>query len=128
MQNNFDSLFSFEQLKVWKEARMLTKTVYQFTLRLPDYEKFALGNQIRRAMISVTSNIAEGSARFSYKEKVHFIEISYGSLAEVYNQLVVASDLDYFPIEEVEAIKPSFEFVAKLLRGLKYSFAEKINN
>lgn len=123
-----ETLFSFEGLKVWQEARLLTKLVYQFTLRLPDYEKYALGNQIRRAMISVTSNIAEGSARFSYKEKIHFLEIAYGSLAEVYNQLVVGSDLDYFSFEEIESLKPAFELVAKLIRGLKYKFAENLNS
>lgn len=123
-----ETLFSFEGLKVWQEARLLTKLVYQFTLRLPDYEKYALGNQIRRAMISVMSNIAEGSARFSYKEKIHFLEIAYGSLAEVYNQLVVGSDLDYFSFEEIESLKPAFEFVAKLIRGLKYKFAENLNS
>lgn len=123
-----ETLFSFEGLKVWQEARLLTKLVYQFTLRLPDNEKYALGNQIRRAMISVTSNIAEGSARFSYKEKIHFLEIAYGSLAEVYNQLVVGSDLDYFSFEEIESLKPAFEFVAKLIRGLKYKFAENLNS
>lgn len=123
-----ETLFSFEGLKVWQEARLLTKLVYQFTLRLPDYEKYALGNQIRRAMISVTSNIAEGSARFSYKEKIHFLEIAYGSLAEVYNQLVVGSDLDYSSFEEIESLKPAFEFVAKLIRGLKYKFAENLNS
>ena len=123
-----ETLFSFEGLKVWQEARLLTKLVYQFTLRLPDYEKYALGNQIRRAMISVTSNIAEGSARFSYKEKIHFLEIAYGSLAEVYNQLAVGSDLDYFSFEEIESLKPAFEFVAKLIRGLKYKFAENLNS
>ena len=123
-----DTLFSFEGLKVWQEARLLTKLVYQLTLRLPDYEKYALGNQIRRAIISVTSNIAEGSARFSYKEKIHFLEIAYGSLAEVYNQLVVGSDLDYFSFEEIESLKPAFEFVAKLIRGLKYKFAENLNS
>lgn len=123
-----ETLFSFEGLKVWQEARLLTKLVYQFTLRLPDCEKYALGNQIRRAMISVTSNIAEGSARFSYKEKIHFLEIAYGSLAEVYNQLVVGSDLDYFSFEEIESLKPAFEFVAKLIRGLKYKFAENLNS
>lgn len=123
-----ETLFSFEGLKVWQEARLLTKLVYQFTLRLPDYEKYALGNQIRRALISVTSNIAEGSARFSYKEKIHFLEIAYGSLAEVYNQLVVGSDLDYFSFEEIESLKPAFEFVAKLIRGLKYKFAENLNS
>ena len=123
-----ETLFSFEGLKVWQEARLLTKLVYQFTLRLPDYEKYALGNQIRRSMISVTSNIAEGSARFSYKEKIHFLEIAYGSLAEVYNQLVVGSDLDYFSFEEIESLKPAFEFVAKLIRGLKYKFAENLNS
>lgn len=123
-----ETLFSFEGLKVWQEARLLTKLVYQFTLRLPDYEKYALGNQLRRAMISVTSNIAEGSARFSYKEKIHFLEIAYGSLAEVYNQLVVGSDLDYFSFEEIESLKPAFEFVAKLIRGLKYKFAENLNS
>lgn len=127
MQNS-DSMFSFEGLEVWREARLLTKLVYQKTHKLPDYEKFALGNQMRRAMISVTSNIAEGSTRFSYKEKVHFLEIAYGSLAEVYNQLIVGVDLGYFTPQEIEELKPTFEFVAKLIRGLKYKFAENLNS
>ena len=76
-------------------------------------------------MISVTSNIAEGSGRNSVKEKIHFLEIAYGSMAEVYSQLVVAVDLGYIDKEEVENMKPSFAFTLKLMRGLKYKFAEE---
>ncbi len=104
---------------------MLTKQVYELCSNFPDYEKYALSSQIRRAMISVTSNIAEGSGRNSVKEKIHFLEIAYGSMAEVYSQLVVAVDLGYIDKEEVENMKPSFAFTLKLMRGLKYKFAEE---
>lgn len=125
MLTSDDSLFSFEKLRVWQEARMLTKQVYGLCCNFPDYEKYALGSQIRRAMISVTSNIAEGSGRNSVKEKIHFLEIAYGSMAEVYSQLVVAVDLGYIDKEEVEHLKPSFAFTLKLMKGLKYKFAEE---
>ena len=87
--------FTFERLEVWQKSRSLTKTIYKITLDLPNTEKFGLINQIRRAAISVCSNIAEGSARVSKKEQKYFYEISFSSLMEVMNQLILSHDLGY---------------------------------
>ena len=84
--------YSFEKLKVWNEAKELVVNVYHLLDSFPMFEKFALCDQIRRAIVSVPSNIAEGSGRKSLKEKTHFLEISYGSLMETYNQLLIAID------------------------------------
>ena len=85
--------FSFEKLRAYEIGRALAKDVYALTLRFPDYEKFGLCSQIRRAAVSIPSNIAEGSGRMSLKEKAHFIEIAFGSLMETYCQMQIALDL-----------------------------------
>ena len=74
--------YSFEKLNVWQEARTLVVDVYHLLDSFPQIEKYALCDQIRRAITSVPSNIAEGSGRSSLKEQMHFLEISYGSLME----------------------------------------------
>lgn len=76
--------YSFEKLEVYQLTRKLIQNVYQIVNRLPANERFALGSQLQRAIVSVLSNIAEGSGRVSIKEKIHFVEISYGSLMEAY--------------------------------------------
>ena len=83
---------------------------------------FALGDQVRRSSSSVTSNIAEGSGRASFKEKSHFIEIAYGSLMEAFSQLQIAQDLGYLTSEDIDAIRPQFLSVAKMLSGLQNYF------
>ena len=88
-------VYSFEKLKVWQEAKKLVVDVYHLLDNFPKFEKYALCDQIRRAIVSVPSNIAEGSGRRSLKEQIHFLEISYGSLMETYNQLRIAIDLTY---------------------------------
>lgn len=76
--------FSFENLEVYDAARKLIKDVYLLQNQFPKEERFALGDQIRRAATSITANLAEGSGRKSMKEKVHFIEIAFGSMTEVF--------------------------------------------
>ncbi len=79
--------FSFDKLEAYTSSRRLVKDVYDLTGKFPNTEKYGLSDQLRRAVISIPSNIAEGSGRSSIKEKIHFIEIAYGSLMEVYCQL-----------------------------------------
>ena len=78
-------IFSFEKLEVWIESKEFTKQIYAITSKFPDTEKFGLISQIRRASISIASNIAEGSARKSFKDKAHFSTIAFGSAVEVLN-------------------------------------------
>ena len=119
-------VYSFEKLKVWQEAKKLVVDVYHLLDSFPRFEKYALCDQIRRAIVSVPSNIAEGSGRRSLKEQIHFLEIAYGSLMETYNQLLIAIELTYITEESVEAIKPSIDAVAKMINGLSISYAEKL--
>lgn len=118
--------FSFQKLNVWQEAKKLVVDVYQLLDEFPKFEKYALCDQIRRAVVSVPSNIAEGSGRKSLKEQIRFLEISYGSLMETYNQLLIAIDLTYITEESVEAIKPRIDFVAKMINGLSVSYSNKL--
>lgn len=87
--------YSFEKLEVWKEARQLVVWVYKITNSFPKEEKFGLIMQIRRASVSVVSNLAEGSARRSAKDQAHFSQIAYSSLVEILTQLIIAGDLSF---------------------------------
>lgn len=118
--------YSFEKLNVWQEAKKLVVDVYQLLDSFPKFEKYALCDQIRRAVVSVPSNIAEGSGRKSLKEQIRFLEISYGSLMETFNQLLIAIDLTYITEESVEAIKPRIDAVAKMINGLSNSYSDKL--
>ena len=117
-----EKFFSFEGLEVYKHARMLVRDIYCIQGGFPKYEVYALGDQIRRSASSVTSNIAEGSGRNSFKEKSRFIEISYGSLMEAFSQLQLAQDLGYVSEEQIAVLRPQFIHVAKMLSGLKTYF------
>lgn len=114
--------FSFEGLEVYQVSRLLVRDVYRLQQKFPKTEIYALGDQIRRSASSVTSNIAEGSGRNSNKEKVHFIEIAYGSLMEAFSQLQIAQDLGYLTEQDIDTIRPQFISVAKMLSGLKKHF------
>ena len=120
--------YPFENLNAWQEARKYVVEVYRVLETFPQHERFALCDQIRRAVISVPSNIAEGSGRMSYKEKIHFLEIAYGSLMEVYCQLQLSADLGYISQEQLNALKHTSFNVSKLLSGLRKSFEQKLNN
>lgn len=118
--------FSFFDLRVYKESKELVKSVYRLLEKFPKYETYALGDQLRRAVVSVPSNIAEGSGRFSIKEKIHFIEIAYGSLTESLCQLDIAHDLEYISDEEFNNEKERINIIGKQLSGLRSSFQKQI--
>lgn len=119
--------FSFEGLRVYKASRLLVKDVYKLVNELPSVENFALSSQIRRAIVSVKSNIAEGSGRNHAKDKAHFIDMAYGSLMETYSELETAADLEYITEQEVKDIKPQFIDIGKMLSGLRSSFLSNDN-
>ena len=118
--------FSFETLNVYQAVRNLVKEIYLAQKQLPKEETYALGDQIRRAAISISSNLAEGSGRSSYREKIHFIEISYGSLMEVYSQLQLGVDLNYINQETFLALREDIINIAKMLSGLRSSFENRL--
>ena len=120
-------VYSFEKLKVWQEAKGLVVEVYHLLDSFPKFENFALCDQIRRAIVSVPSNIAEGSGRSSLKEQIHFLEIAYSSLLETYNQLLIAVELSYITKDSVEAIKQHVDAVARMINGLRNSYTRKLN-
>lgn len=116
---------TFRDLEAYKSGKILIKEVYRLLKKFPKEEQYAMCDQLRRAVISVTSNIAEGSGRNTYKEKMRFLEISYGSLMEVLSQMDVACDLEYISTEEFNNIEVMVENVGRPLSGLKNYFAKQ---
>ena len=118
-------IFAFEKLKVWEEIRILIKSIYSITKIFPKEEQFCLVNQMRRAVISVSSNLAEGSSRTSLKDQAHFYQLSYSSLMEVLSQLIVSNDLDYISEVEYKETRAKIESVSYLLNQLRNSTFSK---
>lgn len=120
-------VFSFERLIAYQEARRLVVDIYKIVYELPREERFGLGTQLRRAAISVTSNIAEGCGRISIKEKIHFLEISYGSLMEAYSQIQLCVDLGYTDQNDLNILRPKFSYVGYLINAVRKSYVEYLN-
>lgn len=114
-------MFGFQNLNVYQEAKGLVKAVYLLLEKYPKNETYALCDQLKRAVVSVPSNIAEGMSRHSLKEKHHFLEISYGSLMEVLCQLELSLELGYLTCDEMKLVEKKIESVAKQISGLKKS-------
>ncbi|MDP3963917.1 MAG: four helix bundle protein [bacterium] len=110
---------SFTDLRGWQEGHKLVLMVYRVTENFPQKENFALTNQMRRAVVSITSNIAEGFSRFSSKEKHQFYSIAQGSLTELQNQLLISRDIGYLGEGDFKEIAEQTVSVNKLLNGLK---------
>jgi len=113
--------YSFEKLNIWNNIRDLVKEVYLISKDFPDSEKFGLTNQIRRAIVSVSSNIAEGTSRTSYKDQAHFSQIAYSSLMEVLSQLIVSYDLNYINRERLERVRLKIDNLAPRISSLRNS-------
>ena len=118
-------IFQFEKLLAWQKAKELTIAVYPIINKFPQREQYALSSQIRRAVISIPSNIAEGSGRASKKEKIHYLEIAFGSLTETYCQLLIAKDLGYVQPDELVVLQPLFQELSRLMSGLRNSYDSK---
>lgn len=111
--------FGFEKLEVWQDAKELAVLIYRITAKFPPEEKYGLASQLRRAAISVSSNIAEGSARSTAKNQAHFYTMAYSSLMEVLSQLLVAFDLKLISDQELSGIRPQVEKVSNKLNALR---------
>lgn len=109
---------SFRNLNAYIKAKELVSIVYALIKNFPKEEQYALCDQLRRAVISITSNIAEGSGRMTIKDQSHFYIMAYGSLMEVLAQLDVACDLGYITKEEFQHLENLVDIEAKLLTGL----------
>ena len=117
--------YRFEKLVAWQVAKEMTKSVYKLVNKFPSHEQHALCNQIRRAAISVPSNIAEQTGRSSNREKIHFLEIAYGSLMEIYCQLQIAMELGYISQGDLQEIRPAIFRTSKLIGGLRKSYQDE---
>jgi four helix bundle protein len=122
-----DYKYSFEKLDVWQDARKFVTEIYKISGTFPSEEKFGLCSQLQRASVSVVSNIAEGVSRQSDKEKIRFIEISYGSLMEVYCQLYISLDLKYLTIDQFETCKMRIDAIARQLSALIKAYKKRID-
>ncbi|HET6528019.1 MAG TPA: four helix bundle protein [Balneolaceae bacterium] len=117
--------FGFEKLNVWDKSKDFVIKVYRVTEGFPDSEKFGLVSQLRRASVSVSSNIAEGSSRRSAREQGRFYTISYSSAIEALNQLIISKDLGYISISNYKELRNDLEEVTAMLNQLHKSTKRK---
>ena len=117
-------MFPFEKLDVWQKAIDFADTVYRLTRSFPADERFGLTSQMRRAAVSIGSNIAEGSARRSRPDFAHFIEIAIGSLFEVVTQATVGRNQGFLSESDYIAVYAAAETQGKMLSGLRRSLSE----
>ena len=115
-------VFGYRKLIAYQKGKEVVKHTYRLLKKFPSEERYAMCDQLRRASVSVTSNIAEGVNRFSVKDKAHFIEMAYGSLMEVSSQFEIAEELGYFTSEDRLSMDLLIEEDARLLSGLLNSF------
>jgi four helix bundle protein len=116
MNNN--KIKSFTDLIAWQEGHKLVLLIYKITKSFPKAELYSLTDQIQRAAISITSNIAEGFGRQSYREKIQFYYMAQGSLTEVKNQIIIARDIGYLKDELYQQIYNQANSAHMLLQGL----------
>ena len=113
--------FPFEKLDVWRKSIDLATIIYKSTSTFPRAEIYGLSSQIQRAAVSVSSNIAEGSVRFSSKEQIRFYEVAFGSLMEVVSQIILAQKLNYISNENFVEIRNLVEEISRMLNALSKS-------
>ena len=113
----------FKDLEIWKKSREFCSDIYELTSSFPDSEKFGLTTQLRRASVSIPSNVAEGCSRKSNKDFSRFLEISIGSMYEIETQLLIACDLKFISIEElnrhIEKLSSIIKMTSKFKSTLK---------
>lgn len=113
--------FYFRRLDVYRNAKQLSRLIYELLRKYPAEERFALCSQLRRAVTSIPINIAEGFGRFSSKEKAHFIEIAFGSVTEVLCEIELSLDEGYISQEEFKQVEERLSVISKQLSGLHSS-------
>jgi four helix bundle protein len=120
--------FSFEKLEVWQLARQFAAEIYHLTERFPKDERFGLVSQLRRASISIASNLAEGAGRTSSKDQANFYQLAYSSTLEVLNQLIISSDLNFIKEPYLSHCRSKTEELANKINALHKSAITRTNN
>ena len=109
----------FKDLEIWKRSREFCTSIYEITSKFPDSEKFGLTNQLRRASVSIPSNISEGSSRHSNKDFARFLQISIGSAYEIETQLLIAFDLKFISEKELNDLISELDEIIKMTSRFK---------
>jgi len=112
-------MHNYHELKIWQESRMLVKSVYTLTANFPSEEVYGLTSQIRRAAVSIPSNIAEGTGRSSDKEFQRFLDYAIGSLFELETQIILANDLNFISTENFELIQKEIKSLIRMIVKFK---------
>ncbi len=120
-------MHNYRELKVWQEGMLLAKMVYQVTGLFPSNEQYGLTSQIKRAVVSIPSNIAEGAGRGSDKEFAHFLSIALGSAFELETQMILANDFNFLSQGQFELISIQIQNVQRVVNGFRISINNKSN-
>ena len=115
-------VFGYRKLIAYQKAKEIVKRTYKLLKKFPVEERYAMCDQLRRASVSITSNIAEGVNRYSVKDKSHFIEVAFGSLMEVSSQFEIAEELGFITVEDRMSMDELIQEEARLLSGLQNSY------
>ena len=118
-------MHNYKELNVWKRSIKLCAAVYKLTSTFPNEERFGLISQMRRASVSIPSNIAEGGGRRTNNEFVHFLGIAHGSICELESQLFVSAELEFISFDTIEAITFEITEIQKMLYALIQRFESK---
>ena len=118
-------MFNFEKLETWQEAIQFADLVYNLTRNFPDQERFGLTNQMRRAAVSISSNLAEGTSRASRTDFARFVEIATGSLFEVVSQSFIGRNQGFLTDDQFQTLYAAAEKQGKMLSGLRASLLER---
>ena len=122
---NREYLFPFEKLEVWQLTKELVLSIYNISKKFPSNEKYGLTSQINRAVISIASNLAEGSSRISKKDQAYFSQLAYSSLMEVVCQLNIGMDLDFLKKEEYVVLRQKIIVLSNKINALHRSQKER---
>ena len=114
-------IHSFEKLEVWKEVRKLVVKIYHVTSSFPSEEKYGLTSQMRRSVISVSNNLAEGTSRHSLRDQARFTEISFGSLVELIDDTIHSSDLGFISEFDYIDLRIDYDRIGPMIDGLRKS-------
>ena len=120
-------VFGYRKLIAYQKGKEVVKRTYKLLKNFPSEERYAMCDQLRRASVSITSNIAEGVNRYSVKDKSHFIEMAFGSLMEVSSQFEIAEELGYITVEDRMSMDELIREEARLLSGLQNSYKGEAN-
>ncbi len=115
-------VFGYRKLVAYQKAKEVVKHTYKLLKKFPSEERYAMCDQLRRASVSITSNIAEGVNRYSVKDKAHFVEMAFGSLMEVSSQFEISEELGYITVEDRMSMDELIREEARLLSGLQNSY------